>query len=188
MLLSLQPPAPTLILRLGQVILLLGNLPGDVVLHLLNLIVHHHLIINQQPLPTLLSPLASVAPKDVKILKERFFWDTLYKIVLRLWICHLFRSPTAKGKDGRAVFKHNNTDQGFKRTMIIVGFLICYFLDFLVSWLIGFLILNVVGFFDFPDGSAQTQQHAEPLQCSKFFLHLNLNTVMSPLLCFVVSM
>ena len=56
----------------------------------------------------------------------------------------------------RAVFKHNNTDQGFKRTMIIVGFLICYFLDFLVSWLVGFLILNVVGFFDFPNGSAQT--------------------------------
>ena len=37
--------------------------------------------------------------------------------------------------------------------MIIVGFLICYFLDFLVSWLIGFLILNVVGFFDFPNGN-----------------------------------
>ena len=47
MLLSLQPPAPTLILHLGQVILLLGNLPGDFVLHLLNLIVHHHLIIIQ---------------------------------------------------------------------------------------------------------------------------------------------
>ena len=73
MLLSLQPPAPTLILRLGQVILLLGNLPGDVVLHLLNLIVHHHLIINQQPLPTLLSPLASVGPRGLEILKEHFF-------------------------------------------------------------------------------------------------------------------
>ena len=59
----------------------------DLVLHLVHLpvlhLVHppppnHHPTSPQQPWPTLLSPLASVAPKGVKILKERFFWDTLY--------------------------------------------------------------------------------------------------------------
>ena len=57
----------------------------DLVLHLVHLpvlhLVHppppnHHPTSPQQPWPTLLSPLA---PKGVKILKERFFWDTLYK-------------------------------------------------------------------------------------------------------------
>ena len=41
--LSLQPSAPTLILFPNHVILLIGNLPGDVVLHLVQLLVHHHL-------------------------------------------------------------------------------------------------------------------------------------------------
>ena len=66
----------------------------DLVLHLVHLpvlhLVHppppnHHPTSPQQPWPTLLSPLASVAPKGVKILKERFFWDTLY-ILLQLHI------------------------------------------------------------------------------------------------------
>ena len=56
----------------------------DLVLHLVHLpvlyLVHppppnHHPTSPQQPWPTLLSLLA---PKGVKILKERFFWDTLY--------------------------------------------------------------------------------------------------------------
>ena len=54
----------------------------DLVLHLVHLpvlhLVHppppnHHPTSPQQPCPTLLSPLASVSPKGVKILKERFF-------------------------------------------------------------------------------------------------------------------
>ena len=39
---------------------------------------NHHPTSLQQPLPTLLSPLASVGPRGLEILKERFFWDTLY--------------------------------------------------------------------------------------------------------------
>ena len=54
------------------------NLPGDVVLHLLNLLVHHHLIIIQH-LPNNLYQHyfhhwhRSVGPRDIEILKERFF-------------------------------------------------------------------------------------------------------------------
>ena len=41
---------------------------------------NHHPTSLQQPLPTLLSPLASVGPRGIEILKERFFWDTLYNV------------------------------------------------------------------------------------------------------------
>ena len=70
-------------------------LPGDLLLHLVDLVLHlvhlpvlylvhppppnHHPTSPQQPWPTLLSPLASVSPKGVKLLKERFFWNTLYR-------------------------------------------------------------------------------------------------------------
>ena len=40
---NLYESAPTLILFPNHVILLIGNLPGDVVLHLVQLLVHHHL-------------------------------------------------------------------------------------------------------------------------------------------------
>ena len=68
----------------------LADFPGDLLLHLVDLVLHlvqlpvlylvhppppnHHPTSSQQPLPTLLSPLASsVAPRGIEILKERFF-------------------------------------------------------------------------------------------------------------------
>ena len=54
---------------------------------------NHHPTSLQQPLPTLLSPLASVGPRGLEILKERFFWDTLYFVAISLFF-------TMKGQVG----------------------------------------------------------------------------------------
>ena len=51
---------------------------------------NHHPTSLQQPLPTLLSPLASVGPRGLEILKERFFWDTLYDFFRIIWPISMF--------------------------------------------------------------------------------------------------